>query len=356
MRPRPGLALHGHLPDEQPGGGERHPARGPVRQRGPAGPTGRLRAGALRLHRPGRRPGHGGRPRRPPASTPTRASCPGSTWCCSSTAGSPPGWPGSSPSATAPSSRYQALAHRARPTGRAQRLGVPDRSADRSGSTARTAPGSPTPATAAPTPPYAAAGRWATRYDPADVGQPLAPDARHPPAGRRGADHRPVRVRPTTRRTWPGCGPSTSAWCPRWTTSWAGCSTTSRRPDSWTTPWWWSPSDHGEQLGDHGLIEKLGVLRGELRHPLHRAGPGPYRARPGGSSTPSPRPSTCSRPSPNCSGRRCRSSATARRSSRSSTAATPGTWRTAAHCEWDWRDMVMGPHPDRRAAPTRGSS
>ena len=64
---RPGLPLHGHLPDEQPGGRQRHPARRPLRQRRPRRPAGRLHADPVRVHGPGHRSPTGHRPRRPPA-------------------------------------------------------------------------------------------------------------------------------------------------------------------------------------------------------------------------------------------------------------------------------------------------
>ena len=64
--PGSGLPLHGHLPDEQPGGDQRHTARRPLRQRGPRRPAGRLPPDPVRLHRPGHRPPPG----RPGPTTP----------------------------------------------------------------------------------------------------------------------------------------------------------------------------------------------------------------------------------------------------------------------------------------------
>ena len=60
-----------------------------------------------------------------------------------------------------------------------------------------------------PHPPYAAAGAWAERYDPADVELPIPRrDAEPPPPPRRCPGHRPG-ARPT-RRGSAGCGRSTT--------------------------------------------------------------------------------------------------------------------------------------------------
>ena len=77
VRPFAGLPLHGHLPAPQSVDPERDPAGRPLHQRGAAGPRGRLRPGALRVH---------GLPRS------TRGPCRPATRGCSATRGSCPGF------------------------------------------------------------------------------------------------------------------------------------------------------------------------------------------------------------------------------------------------------------------------
>jgi arylsulfatase A-like enzyme len=101
-------------------------------------------------------------------------------------------------------------------------------------------------------------------------------------------------------------------------------------------------SDHGEQLGDHGLIWKLGFFEESYRIPCIVRHPG----RPGtvgrvvteytegidilptlAELLDQEVPAQCDGASlvPFLDG------------------ATPGRWRRAAHYEWDWRDFIMGP-------------
>ena len=76
VRAVPGLPLYRHLPPPQPVGQQRDPARCPLHQRGPAGPGGRVRPGAVRLHR--HQPGPTDPARRTtPGSAPTRRCCRG---------------------------------------------------------------------------------------------------------------------------------------------------------------------------------------------------------------------------------------------------------------------------------------
>jgi arylsulfatase A-like enzyme len=101
-------------------------------------------------------------------------------------------------------------------------------------------------------------------------------------------------------------------------------------------------SDHGEQLGDHGLIWKLGFFEESYRIPCIVRGPGvtgptgrvvqeftegvdllPTLAELLGQEVPV-----------QCDGA---SLAPFLRGE------VPDHWRTAAHYEWDWRDLVMGP-------------
>ena len=152
VRARSGQPLHGHVPDEPSGRRQRHAARRPVRQRRARRPAGRLRTGAVRLHRPvarstDREPGPTIRGCRR-----TTASCPASTRCSTSPTTTGHGSPGSPRSATTcRRGSMRPPGDRARAPGRAQRVGVPHRSRDRRGCVARTRRGSRTSATCDPT-------------------------------------------------------------------------------------------------------------------------------------------------------------------------------------------------------------
>ena len=99
--------------------------------------------------------------------------------------------------------------------------------------------------------------------------------------------------------------------------------------------------DHGEQLGDHHLLGKIGYFDESYRIPMiirdPRAG-GERHARHDRRRA-SPRPSTPCRPSSNGSACRCRASATAARCCRSARASAPADWRTEVHYEFDFRDL-----------------
>ena len=128
MRPGPGLSLYRHLPAQQPCGGQRHPARFPVRQRGPGGPPGRLHArpssamptrGSIPAPRPGPTT---------PGCRPTRGSRPASTWGSTFPTSRTRGGRGSSELGyDVPGDGDGGSGHRARPPGRARRIRVPER-------------------------------------------------------------------------------------------------------------------------------------------------------------------------------------------------------------------------------------
>jgi len=130
-----------------------------------------------------------------------------------------------------------------------------------------------------PHPPYAAAGRWAQVYDPSMVPLPIAPaDTRHPfldavmqhPGTAAPSDERAQReliaqyygmiseVDDQLGRVWEAL----------------------RRLSQWDDTFIVVTSDHGEQLGDHGLIQKLGFLEASyhvpavVRDPRHPAAHG----------------------------------------------------------------------------------
>ena len=209
LRPRPGLPLHGHLPDEQPGGRQRHPARRPLRQRRPRRPAGRLHADPVRLHRPEHRPPTGRRPRRPPAlrlrGGPARLRGRARPPRCHVAvdrlaAGARP----------RRARRHRGGAgHRAEAARRAQHLGLPHRPGRRLARAARTGPWFAHLSYLRPHPPYAAAGTWADRYDPGRR-RPADPRRAPPPPARDRPDHPRSRPPRPTRRSCAGCGPSTS--------------------------------------------------------------------------------------------------------------------------------------------------
>ncbi len=193
-----------------------------------------------------------------------------------------------------------------------------------------------------PHPPYAAAGRWATRYDPADVGLPLAPDPGvHPLVD--------------AARTFPVCAaPADPDAMARLRAQYFGMvsevddqvgvvldhlAATGQAEDTVVVV----TADHGEQLGDHGLIQKLGFYESSYAVPCIVRAPGragsvgtvveefteavdvlPTLAELLGEEAPTP-----------CDGASLVPFLDA---------TAPRRWRTATHWEWDWRDMVMGPH------------
>ena len=197
--------------------------------------------------------------------------------------------------------------------------------------------------------PYAAAGEYATRYAPDDVGDPLPPlPGLHPlidmalgielvrsPADRHDlarlraqyfgmvseVDHQLGRVVDHLRAT----GGS-------------------------TTPWWWSPPTTASSSATTGWCGSSGSSRRATGSRASSGPPGPAGP-PAGWSTRSPRASTCSRPWPSCWARTCPCSATAGPWCRSWTAPPPtgGARRpttSGTGGTWSWA------RPARRAAPT----
>jgi len=193
-----------------------------------------------------------------------------------------------------------------------------------------------------PHPPYAAAGRWSTRYDPADVGLPLAPDPGiHPVVD--------------AARTLDVCrAPDDPAAMAHLRAQYFGMvsevddqvgrlldhlAATGQEDDTLVV----LTADHGEQLGDQGLIEKLAFYESTyaipciVRAPGHSGAVGqvvdefteavdllPTVAELLGQEV----PVQCDGNSlvPYLDG------------------GSPDRVRTSVHWEWDWRDIVMGPH------------
>ena len=189
--------------------------------------------------------------------------------------------------------------------------------------------------------PYAAAGRFATRYDPADVGDALPPlPGLHPLYDRaRGIELVRAPADPgelaRLRAQYFGMVSEVDHQLGRVVDH---LRSTGRLDDTLVVV----TSDHGEQLGDHGLIWKLGFFEESYRVPCIVRGPGvtgpagrvvdafteavdvlPTLAELLGQEV----PVQCDGSSlvPFLAGDE------------------PPRWRTSAHYEWDWRDLVMGP-------------
>jgi arylsulfatase A-like enzyme len=124
-----------------------------------------------------------------------------------------------------------------------------------------------------PHPPYAAAGHWAERYDPADVELPIAAEPAHPfhelalGSGLVDAPTDEDELR-RLRAQYYGMVSEVDEQLGR---LWAEL----RARAAWEDTFVVVTADHGEQLGDHGLVEKLGYfpqshhVLGIVRDPRH---------------------------------------------------------------------------------------
>ena len=102
-------------------------------------------------------------------------------------------------------------------------------------------------------------------------------------------------------------------------------------------------SDHGEQLGDHGLLEKLGYFEQSYRIPLIISDP--RKAEVHGTVVeafteavyvmPTLLDLLQLPPSSQCDGESLLPFLEGKQ---------PKKWRDAAHYEWDWRYLLVGPH------------
>ena len=125
-----------------------------------------------------------------------------------------------------------------------------------------------------PHPPYSAAGHFAEMYDPADVGMPIAPidlDRRHPLHGAAmmasGAPTDEAALR-HLRAQYFGMISEVDAQLGR---IWQALQANGMWDDTLVVV----TADHGEQLGDHGLLQKVGWFEeshhiiGIVRDPRH---------------------------------------------------------------------------------------
>lgn len=190
-----------------------------------------------------------------------------------------------------------------------------------------------------PHPPYAAAGHFATMYDPADVSLPIAPAAERHPL------HDAVLAHPATR------APSGEAAIRRLRAQYYGMVSevdaqlgrvwdTLRELGMWDDTMIVVTADHGEQLGDHGLVQKVGWFEechhilGIVRHPGHPAAWGSVVD--AFTENIDLFPTICDyigAPVPTqCDGLPLTPFLRGEQ---------PPWWRTAAHWEYDWRDTFI---------------
>ena len=194
-----------------------------------------------------------------------------------------------------------------------------------------------------PHPPYSAAGEYATMYDPADVSLPIAPaDDRHPfhdaalarPGVAAPRDEHRIRA---LRAQYYGMISEVDAQLGR---LWAALV----ERGMWDNTLIVVTADHGEQLGDHGLLQKLGYFEeshhilGLIRHPGH---PGKHGAVLGEfTENIDIFPTVCDAigvPVPaQCDGAPLTPFLRGE---------APPWWRTAAHWEFDWRDRHIDGSP-----------
>jgi arylsulfatase A-like enzyme len=192
-----------------------------------------------------------------------------------------------------------------------------------------------------PHPPYAAAGAWARAYAPDDVVMPIAPAAaRHPFLD-------VVAQLPLT------AAPADQAALRRLIAQYYGMISSVdhelgrlwhalQRCGRWDDTFIVVTSDHGEQLGDHGLIQKVGFLESSYHVPAIVRDP--HRRRAHGTTVSAFTenvdlfPTICDAIGvavpPQCDGLPLTPFLDG---------AEPPWWRTAAHWEFDWRAIAL-PH------------
>jgi len=190
-----------------------------------------------------------------------------------------------------------------------------------------------------PHPPYSAAGDWSRRYDPADVGLPIAmEDDRHPLHDM--ALGIPDIVAPTDehrlrrlRSQYFGMVSEVDAQLGR---VWDALRTNGQWDDTIIVV----TADHGEMLGDHGFVQKLGWWEssyhviGIVRDPRHPDAHGAVVDR--FTENVDLMPTLCEAmglPVPaQCDGLHLTPLLRGEE---------PPEWRTAAHWEWDWREHLI---------------
>jgi len=203
-----------------------------------------------------------------------------------------------------------------------------------------------------PHPPFAAAGRFASLYDPADMPPPIAPgEERHPLHA--GLMRHPLLAAPRDPRDQAIMQTKYYGMISKADHQLGRVFAALRRLNAWDKTLIIVTSDHGEQMGDHGLIQKLGFFEssfhilGVVRDPR----PGKARGRTAHAFTENIDwfPTLCEAldlPIPaQCDGLPLTPFLDGE--------GAPPWWRKAAHWEYDWRsnDIRRGLHDwprDRR--------
>ncbi|MBI3784131.1 MAG: sulfatase-like hydrolase/transferase [Deltaproteobacteria bacterium] len=190
-----------------------------------------------------------------------------------------------------------------------------------------------------PHPPYAAAGRWSRAHDPDAVPLPIAPaDKRHPFL--EAAMQHPDAAAPASERAMRRLIAQYFGMVSEVDDQLGRVWEALRRLNQWDDTMVVVTADHGEQLGDHGLIQKLGFLEssyhvvGIIRDPRHPVAHGhvvdaftenvdilPTICEAMGVDVPA-----------QCDGLPLTPFLRGE---------TPPWWRGAAHWEFDWRDLFI---------------
>ncbi len=188
-----------------------------------------------------------------------------------------------------------------------------------------------------PHPPYAAAGDWSRRYDPADVELPIPPTPIHPLHERALAtvaapDDEAVMRR--MRAQYYGMISEVDDQLGRlWTAL--------RESGAWADTFVVVTADHGDQLGDHGLVEKMGWF--EESHHILGIVRDPRRAEAHGgvvhrfTENVDVFPTLC-----DAMGIEIPAQADGLPLTPFLAGEAPRWWRDAAHWEYDWRDRFIG--------------
>lgn len=194
-----------------------------------------------------------------------------------------------------------------------------------------------------PHPPYAAAGEYSTMYDPTDVTMPIeAAEARHPL--HEVALHHPHAAAPTDEAAMRHIKAQYFGMISEVDHQLGRLWDTLRELGMWDDTLIIVTADHGEQLGDHGLLQKVGYwtqsyhIVGIVRHPGHPEAHGSVVDE--FTENIDIFPTICDAigvPVPaQCDGLPLTPFLRGE---------TPPWWRTAAHWEFDWRDAFIGGQP-----------
>lgn len=188
-----------------------------------------------------------------------------------------------------------------------------------------------------PHPPYSAAGHWADAYDPAEVPLPIPPVSHHPLHDRAlatvPAPEKEVEARRMRARYYGMIGEVDDQLGRLWAAL--------RASGAWEDTFVVVTADHGDQLGDHGLIEKLGWweeshhIVGIVRDPGRREAHGTTVER--FTENVDVLPTLCE-----AMGIEVPAQADGLPLTPFLAGEAPPWWREAAHWEYDWRDRFVG--------------